>query len=189
MRIIDISRELLEAPRFPGDPAPELKSVSAMEAGKEYNLSVLSLCVHNGTHIDAPSHFIRNGLTAESVPLCKTVGEAEVVQASGYMDAETAEKLLAAHPERLLIKGRVSVGLEAAALFSAYLKLLGTEELTVGCEGETGDAHRLLLGAGVVLLENLDLSQVEPGKYFLSAAPLRVKGADGAPVRAILIKS
>lgn len=189
MEIVDISRELLAAPNFPGDPAPALTRVMAIEEGKQYNLSVLSLCVHNGTHIDAPAHFIKNGVTAESVPLSKTVGEAEVAEASGDIGRDTALCLTANAPKRLLIKGKISVGLDAAAVFARSLELLGTEELTVGREGEICDAHRMLLGAGVVLLENLDLSRAQPGKYTLVAAPLKIKGADGAPVRAILYKN
>jgi len=188
MRIIDISRELLSAPLFPGDPAPALEAVSVIGKGSEYNLSMLTMCVHNGTHLDAPAHFLQDGATAESIPLDKTIGEAEVVEAVGEIDAAKANSLLSDGVKRLFLKGRVMIRPDAAAVFSRSLDLLGTEELTVGRGDEIGEAHRTLLGAGVVILENLDLSAAEPGRYMLFAAPLKIKGADGAPVRAVLIQ-
>jgi hypothetical protein len=129
-----------------------------------------------------------NGLTAESVPLCKTVGEPKPVQASGYMDAETAEKLL--RPIRTVAyKGQgFRWGWKQASVFPAYLKLLGTEELTVGCEGETGDRNRLLLVRELCFLKIWICRRLNREIFSFSRAA-QVTGADGAPVRAILIKS
>lgn len=195
MKLYDISQELFSCVVFPGDPAPKREILSSMEAGALYNLTALSLCAHNGTHIDAPYHFIKEGKTVEELPLSKTVGWAYVTQESGLLSAEDAHRILedatSAHPEsakRILIGGKVTVTEEAARVFAnSKIDLLGNESQTVGPEDAPMQVHLTLLGADVVLLEGIRLGEVPTGVYLLSAAPISLAGSDGAPCRAILI--
>ena len=196
MKIYDISQELFSCAVFPGDPAPKREVLSSMENGALYNLTALSLCAHNGTHIDAPYHFIKDGKTVEQLPLSKTVGLAYVAQEDGLLSAADARRILAdaakAHPEaakRILIGGKVTVTEEAARVFAeAEIDLLGNESQTVGPEDAPMQVHLTLLSREVVLLEGLRLGDVPTGVYLLSAAPLLLAGSDGAPCRAVLIK-
>ena len=195
MKIYDISQELFSCVVFPGDPAPKREVLSSMKDGALYNLTALSLCAHNGTHIDAPYHFIQNGKTVEQLSLEKTVGWAYVTQESGILTAEDADRILArakeAHPgsyKRILIGGKATVCEEAASVFAAAgIDLVGNESQTVGPEGAPMKVHLTLLGAEVVLLEGIRLGGIPEGVYLLSAAPISLGGSDGAPCRAILI--
>ena len=196
MKIYDISQELFSCAVFPGDPAPKREVLSSMEDGALYNLTALSLCAHNGTHIDAPYHFIKDGKTVEQLPLSKTVGLAYVAQEDGLLSAADARRILAdaakAHPEaakRILIGGKVTVTEEAARVFAeAEIDLLGNESQTVGPEDAPMQVHLTLLSREIVLLEGIRLGDVPTGAYLLSAAPLSLAGSDGAPCRAVLIK-
>lgn len=195
MKIYDISQELFGCAVFPGDPAPMRQTLSSMEEGALYNLTALSLCAHNGTHIDAPYHFIKDGKTVEELPLSKTVGWAYVAQEEGLLFEEDVHRILAAakreSPEaakRILLGGKVTVTEEAARAFAdAGIDLLGNESQTVGPEDAPMQVHLILLSREVVLLEGIRLGGVPAGAYLLSAAPLSLAGSDGAPCRAILI--
>ena len=195
MNIYDISQELFSCVVFPGDPAPKREILSSMAEGALYNLTALSLCAHNGTHVDAPYHFIKDGKTVEQLPLAKTVGWAYVAQEEGVITAKIAGRILAkakeAHPEacqRILIGGKVTVTEEAARVFAeAKIDLIGNESQTVGPEDAPMQVHLILLGAEVILLEGIRLGGVPEGVYLLSAAPISLSGSDGAPCRAILI--
>ena len=195
MKIYDISQELFSCVVFPGDPAPKREVLCSMKDGALYNLTALSLCAHNGTHIDAPYHFIKDGKTVEELPLSKTVGMAYVSQENGPLVAEDAYRILkdaaSAHPDaakRILLGGKVTVTEQAARAFAkAGIDLLGNESQTVGPEDAPMQVHLTLLGADVVLLEGIRLENVPTGVYLLSAAPISLAGSDGAPCRAILI--
>ena len=195
MKIYDISQELFSCIVFPGDPAPTREVLSSMEEGAPYNLTALSLCAHNGTHIDAPYHFIQDGKTVEQLSLEKLVGWAYVTHESGILTAEDADRILAkaknSNPEsakRILIGGKATVSEEAASVFAkAEIDLIGNESQTVGPEDAPMQVHLTLLGAEVVLLEGIRLGGVPDGVYLLSAAPISLGGSDGAPCRAILI--
>ena len=195
MNIYDISQELFSCVVFPGDPAPKREILSSMAEGALYNLTALSLCAHNGTHVDAPYHFIKDGKTVEQLPLAQTVGWAYVAQEEGFITAKIAGRILAkakeAHPEacqRILIGGKVTVTEEAARVFAeAKIDLIGNESQTVGPEDAPMQVHLILLGAEVILLEGIRLGGVPEGVYLLSAAPISLSGSDGAPCRAILI--
>ena len=195
MKIYDISQELFSCVVFPGDPAPQREVLSSMEDGALYNLTALSLCAHNGTHIDAPYHFIKDGKTVEQLPLAKTVGWAYVAQEDGLLSAADARRILAdatsANPKaakRILLGGKVTVSEEAAHVFAeAEIDLLGNESQTVGPEDAPMQVHLTLLSREVVLLEGIRLGGVPEGVYLLSAAPLSLAGSDGAPCRATLL--
>ncbi len=195
MKIYDISQEVFSCKVYPDDPKPEKMTVKSMSDGEVYNLTALSMCAHNGTHIDAPFHFIENGKTVDKIDLCSLVGMAYVVEYSGILDGESAAKIIKkakeSNPEaakRILIKGDAEVSLEAAKTFAeAGILLLGNESQSVGPESSPMAVHLALLEKEIVLLEGICLSDVPEGVYLLSAAPLNLSGADGSPCRALLI--
>jgi len=195
MKIYDISQEVFGCRVYPGDPAPEKRVLNSMEKGDLYHLTAFSMCAHNGTHIDAPFHFLKNGKTVDAISLESVVGMAYVAEHHGVVSggdaANIMERAKAQNPEaakRILIKGPAEVSLEAARIFAcADILLLGNESQTVGPEDAPMAVHRLLLGSGVILLEGIRLEEVSDGVYFLNAAPLNLSGADGAPCRAVLI--
>ena len=192
MKIIDISQELLTARVYDGDPAPKIESLSNMENGDLYNLSTLSMCLHNGTHIDAPSHFIKGGKTVDEMPLDAFVGKCFVAEYEGKISVEDAAKILekaASHnaTERILLKGNLTVTEDAARVFAeSNVKLLGNEGQTIGPKDAPMAVHLILLEKEMVLLEGIVLTEAHEGVYFLSAAPLNIKGAEGSPCRAWL---
>lgn len=196
MKIYDISQEIFSCEVFSGDPSPKRDEICSMQNGDLYNLTAFSMCAHNGTHIDAPYHFLSEGKTVDSIDLNKLVGFAYVVSHNGEVYAddarkmlETAKKLNEDSSKKLLIKGDATVTLEAADVFAeAGIDLIGNESQTVGPIDAPMQVHLRLLGENVVLLEGIRLAEVPDGVYFLSAAPLNLGGADGAPVRAILIE-
>lgn len=194
MKLYDISQEVFGCAVYPGDPTPKKESLSRMEIGDLYNLTAFSMCAHNGTHVDAPYHFIEDGKTVEQIPLEKTVGLCFVAEWQGILDEENARQILRRaalavreSARRILLKGNVTVSAAAARVFAEDgVDLIGNESQTVGPEDVPMEVHKILLGADVVLLEGIRLSDVPGGVYFLSAAPLCLGGADGAPCRAIL---
>ena len=195
MKIYDISQEVFGCVVFGGDPAPQRKILCNMDQGDLFNLTEFSMCAHNGTHIDAPYHFINDGKTIDEIPLEKTVGYAYVAEHNGIVDAAVAHDILGRASEisldyskRILIKGKATVSLEAAEVFvAAGVWLVGNESQTVGPEKSPIPVHNLLLGAEVVLLEGVRLGHVPEGAYLLSATPLNLGGAEGSPCRAVLI--
>ena len=196
MKIYDISQEVFGCQVYPGDPAPAKEILQSMETGEVYNLTAFSMCAHNGTHIDAPFHFIKDGKTVDQVSLEAFVGMAYVAEHHGVVTGEDAAAILAKAKsrnseaaKRILLKGDVEVSLEAAQVFaSAGLVLLGNESQTVGPEDAPMAVHLALLGAGAILLEGIRLAEVPEGVYLLNAAPLNLSGADGAPCRAMLME-
>ncbi len=192
MKIYDISQELFTCAVFPGDPAPEKTLLSSICKGDKYNLTAFSMCAHNGTHIDAPSHFIDNGKTVDQVELYKLIGPAYVAEFNSIISANDAlnviNKASKDASKRILLKGNCTVSLEAALAFAdAGVLLIGNESQTVGPENAPMTVHMALLGAEVVLLEGIRLANVPEGEYLLNAAPLNLGGCDGAPCRAVLI--
>ena len=194
MKIIDISQELLSARVYEGDPTPKIDTVSDMKNGDLYNLSVLSMCLHNGTHIDAPRHFFERGKTVDEMPLEAFVGRCYVAEHQGYVTENDAKAILEKAlrenvAERILLKGDLTVTEEAAKEFAeAKIKLLGNESQSVGPENAPMTVHKILLSAEVVLLEGIVLNEAEEGVYLLFAAPLNIKGAEGSPCRAWLME-
>ncbi len=188
MKLIDITRELTKAPVYPGDPAPKLQPLSRMELGDSCNNTAISACLHNGTHMDAPRHFLPEGDAIPEVSLDACIGECTVVECDGLLLGDEAEKLLPYLKKRVLFKGSVQLTPSAAFVLSdAGLLLLGVESASVAPPEYTEEVHRQLLGTGMVLLEGLDLTDAKPNEvYLLMAAPVKIAEADGAPVRAVL---
>jgi len=196
MKIYDISQEVYNCKVFPGDPAPRREVLARIANGSVCNLTAFSMCAHNGTHVDAPFHFIRDGKTIDEVDLEAFVGLAYVAEHHGVVTGKDAETILekaakadVCAAERILIKGDAEVSADAAKVFAdAKLLLIGNESQTVGPEDAPMEVHQVLLGAGVILLEGIRLESVKEGVYLLNAAPLNLGGADGAPCRAILME-
>ena len=195
MKVYDISQEVFSCQIFPGDPSPERKFLSSMEKGDLCNLTAFSMCAHNGTHVDAPFHFIKGAKSIDAISLDTFVGLTYVAEHQGIVSRDDADKILEKaseqNPEaakRILIKGAAIVSSEAAKVFASKgIYLLGNESQTVGPEDAPMEVHLILLGADIVLLEGIRLAQVSEGVYYLSALPLNLSGADGSPCRAVLI--
>lgn len=190
MKIYDISQEVFSCAVYPGDPKPEKQTVYSTGAGDLYNLSFFAMCAHNGTHVDAPFHFLHDGKTVDQIDLSHFVGDCFVARHEGDVTAADAENILkkADGTERILIAGNATVTIEAAEVFAAGgIKLLGNEGQTVGPENAPMQVHLILLRREIALLEGVVLQGIPEGQYFLSAAPLNLGGADGAPCRAYLI--
>ena len=196
MLIFDISQEVFTCAVYPGDPAPAREVLASLNAGDVCNLTAFSMCAHNGTHIDAPYHFLHDGNTVDKIALERLIGYAYVTHFDGIITAEHIKKMLAdaqaANPEaakRILVGGRAELSQGAAeVLASAGVYLFGNESQTVGPEDAPMAVHKTLLGADVVLLEGVRLAHVPGGVYLLHAAPINLGGADGAPCRATLTK-
>jgi arylformamidase len=205
-RIFDVTVPLSpDVPTFPGDPVFERRPVQRLEDGDACNLSRLSLGAHAGTHVDAPYHFLADGVTVDQLPLDVLMGAARVVAIPAERDCVDAKDLppeTLAGATRILLKTRNSgllrrrefhedfVYLTAAAahtLVAAGVRLVGVDYLSVEKFGSADfPVHHALLAAGVVVVEGLDLTDVGAGDYDLACLPLRIAGGDGAPVRAVL---
>lgn len=196
MKIYDISQEVFACKVYPGDPEPRKEPLARISEGNLCNLTAFSMCAHNGTHVDAPYHFIDTGKTVDEIPLESYIGMAYVAEHEGGVTSEDAQTILRKArlcvsdcENRILIKGNAEVSLEAAEVFAkAKILLLGNESQTVGPESAPMAVHKVLLGQDIVLLEGICLHDVPEGAYLLNAAPLNLSGFDGAPCRAVLIK-
>ena len=192
--IIDISQELFSCRVYPGDPAPRRDVLSSIGDGADYNLTAFSMCAHNGTHVDAPCHFIPDGESIDRLPLERFVGPCWVSEHEGTVTGQDAAAILekarrGGAARRILIAGRATVSEAAAQVFAEQgVWLVGNESQTVGPEEAPKRVHEILLSRGVVLLEGLVLGNVAEGRYTLHAAPLKLGGSDGAPCRAYLIR-
>ena len=189
---------------FPGDPVFRLTATHRIRDGQPYNVSQVVLGTHAGTHVDAPWHFLDEGAKVDELPLEILMGKARVVAVAAREAVERGqlEELDLRDDLRLLIKTRnsgtlrqgsfredfVHLSVDAASYLAQIgIKLVGWDYLSVEKFGSRDyAAHHALLGAGVVLVEGLDLSQVEPGEYDLFCLPLKLEGADGSPARVVL---
>jgi arylformamidase len=190
-----------DMPIYDGNPGVELERVSSIANGDPANLSKLTMGAHTGTHVDAPLHFIDGAPGAEGILLDALVGPAVVVDATGVEALGQAELEGLGIPEgaeRVLLKTRNSElwartdftrdflrldGSGARFVVERGIRTIGIDYLSIGDR----EAHRELLGAGVVPVEGLDLRKIEPGPYTLFCLPLDVVGSDGGPARAVLL--
>jgi arylformamidase len=203
--IIDISLPIAPGmPTWPGDPGPELRPLTTLEIDG-VQVSQLVMGTHTGTHLDAPRHFIPGGRTIDQLDLGALVGLCrviEVVSVDKHLSRADLRRFGLQPGERVLLKTRNSRR-PAAQTFAADFAALEPSAadylcergvLLVGIDGPSIDAwnasafpcHKRLLGATILLMENLVLQDVRPGNYGLIAVPLNIAGADGCPVRALL---
>jgi arylformamidase len=209
MSIYDISLPISKSMVvWPGDPAVRITQTSHLDRGDVATVSRLEMGAHTGTHVDAPAHFIKDGSGVDALNLDALVGLAlvtEVREASVLTADIMAELAIPLGTERVLFhtrnsdlweqgkrdfdKGFVAISEDGARwLVERGIKLVGVDYLSVGRFDSPVPTHRLLLEAGVTVVEGLDLSEVRPGMYQLICLPLKIVGADGAPARAILIE-
>ena len=193
--------------RWPDNPPVEIERTLDVERGDVATVSRLSMGSHTGTHMDAPLHFVRGGDGLDRMPLDATVGPARVIGIEDPVSVkrEELEPYGIGRGECVLFKTRNSARRwwaedfmedfvyvsEGAALYLAELgvRTVGVDYLSVGGFLQDGvETHQALLGAGIWVIEGLDLSQIEPGEYELICLPLKVEDGDGAPARAILRK-
>lgn len=187
--IYDITKELFSVEVYPGDPKPEKKSWYSIVNGDACNLTEMKIGSHTGTHIDAPSHFVLNGKGVSEISLDKLVGRCQVIEWNGVIDDTFFGKKYNPEIKKVLLKGDVKIDIEAAKKITKLgFDLIGVEASTVGAPDKQKEVHRILLENEVVILENIDLSQINEGKFLLSALPLKMNGIDGSPVRAILME-
>lgn len=206
MRIYDITAPLSPSlPVYPGDPEVTITPVAQLQWGDVANVSRLVLSSHTGTHLDAPRHFFAEGLTIDGLDLHLLVGPARVCafpHTTTHLTADDLRPLGLAGTPRLLLKTSNSALWEKPGFQAHYValtesaahllvemgvRLVGIDYLSIDAfERQDFPVHRTLLGAGVLILEGLDLRTVPPGDYELLALPLLLQHGDGAPVRAIL---
>ncbi len=201
MELIDVTVPIREGMvTYPGDPTVTTELASAIGRGDVVNLTRLDFGVHSGTHVDAPVHFLDDGHGVDAWPLDALVGPAAVVEArsvTGVLDREALHRIGLPDSPRLLFRTTNSelwasdtfaddfvhfVKSGADVLVERGVRLVGIDYLSIGDE----DAHKVLLGAGIVAVEGLDLREAEPGAYELLCLPMKIAGSDGAPARVLL---
>ncbi len=190
MKIIDISKDILNCEIYGNDPAPELFTCGDEEFG--FRTTGIKACLHTGTHIDAPLHCIEHGKAIDKLYLDLFVGECTVKAFfENVMTGEDAENYLPKGVKRIFIKGYGETRLDrsaAYALSAMGVEVIGIDSATIGTDADDYEVHRQLLLNGIVIIEGLDLSNVQSGEYKYSALPLRISGAEASPCRAVLFK-
>lgn len=188
MKYFDISKELFSTSVYPGDPVPKKQPFFEIKKGDGCNLTVITMGSHNGTHLDAPKHFCEGKGGVDTIPLEKCMGNCKVAEIHGEITGEHMKSLLEDGTKKLLLKGDILLTPQAAQVAAdEKIHLIGVESQTVGAgEGQTL-VHQILLGSEVVILEGLVLEEVDSGRYFLAAQPLKWEDVDGSPVRPVLI--
>lgn len=189
--IIDISKDLLTSEVYPGDPQPEVSVFSAIARGDGCNMAKIASTLHCGTHVDAPLHFINGGNSIGAAELDSFIGECTVIDVPpGRITGQYADEHFPRGAKRILLRsGGMAYFDKTGAEETAFLgyKLVGTDSMSIGGAEDEISPHRALLGENVAVLENLNLENVKPGKYFLFAPPVKIAGVDAAPARAVLI--
>lgn len=202
---IDISLPIRSGmPVWPGDLPVRVDQTMSLERGDPFNLTECHFTAHTGTHLDAPRHFLAAGAAIDALPLDAVLGPCRVVRIHDPVAVRPAElPAFLQAGERILFQTRnsfrnihlhefvedfVYVSKEAATfLAAARVQTVGIDYLSVGgFHHDLVETHLVLLGAGIWVIEGLDLSAVEPGEYELACLPLKLVGADGAPARAAL---
>jgi arylformamidase len=213
MHIYDVTIPISERmPVWPGEQRVRIEAMARIERGDQVNASRVNISCHTGTHVDAPYRYIQKGLTADKLPLSLLIGPAFVVEVDG-LEGNTiqvydlAKLHLPAGTKRLLLKTSNSdfwqcgysdferdfvhlAPKTAEWLVKRKIGLIGMDYLSVEAFGtRERRVHHALLGAGVVILEGLDLSRVPPGPCQLVCLPLKIEKGDAAPARVLLIRS
>jgi arylformamidase len=208
MKLIDVSVPLdAQLPTYPHNTPFTLEPIKRIARGDSSNVSTLHMSAHTGTHVDAPRHFFDEGPGTESLSLELLIGRARVIEVTSRAGVAAADldAIDFSDDIRVLIKTANSrlwgapefhedyTGvLESGAkhLVEHGIKVVGVDYLSVEKFHNPGaPAHHLLLGAGTIVIEGLDLRGVEPGVYEMFCLPLRVVGSDGAPARVVLRRS
>jgi len=208
LKLIDVSVPLdSRLATYPGNAPVDLEAVKRLARGDSSNVSAVRMSVHAGTHVDAPRHFFDHGGDVETLPLDLLCGRARVIEVSSRtaITVDDLARVNLSEDVRLLIKTHNSrlwgdaafhpdyVGVSEAAakhLVDRGIKVLGVDYLSVEPFKTPGaPTHHILLGAGTIVIEGLNLRDVEPGMYEMYCLPLRLVGSDGAPARVVLRRS
>lgn len=209
MRTYDITLTISsEMVVWPGDPPVELFSTARIADGGEANVSRIHMGVHTGTHVDAPFHFLDGEKTVDELDIDMLTGRVYVLHLPDEIDLITKEVIensnIPPRTKRVLFKTRnskhwignhtkfdeefVALAHEAAELLiKRGVKLVGVDYLSVAPFTDTVPTHITLLEAGIIIVEGLNLSEVQQGRYTMYCLPLKIGGVDGAPARAILV--
>ncbi len=205
MKLIDVSVPLdADLPTYPGNSPFSLEPVKRIAEGGTSNVSTIHMSAHTGTHVDAPRHFFDDRPGIEALPLELLIGRVRVIDVASRrgIGAEELAGVDLASDLRVLFRTHNSTFWGSAAFHPEYVgitasgaqhlvdhgvKLVGVDYLSVEAFRTPGaPAHHVLLGAGTVVIEGLNLRDVDPGHYDMFCLPLRVVGSDGAPARVIL---
>lgn len=191
MIIHDISRDTINTPVYDGDPETRAERIKSIENGDGYNLTEISMSVHSGTHIDAPLHFYDEGSSIDNIRLNTFFGKCTVISVSGILTGEDMERLLPYCKRRVLFHGEGKTFISHSAaivLAESRVVLVGTDAQSIAPSFDEERTHRELARAGIVILENLNLSAIYDGEYDLCAFPIKLGGLEAAPCRAIILE-
>ncbi|MEK7269898.1 MAG: cyclase family protein [Planctomycetota bacterium] len=206
MKILDVTVPFRPGMFFyPGEVPFEIRKKASFATGQTWNGSIFSTSCHNGTHLDAPYHYFDKGKRLDDLDLASLMGPCDVVEVKAKASIEAADipKRLLRKGARILFKTRNSplmrkkefrqdytyvAASAATTLAKAKVALVGVDYLSAEQFGITEDpAHKTILGAGIPLLEGVDLSKAKPGRYEIVCAPMHIAEADAAPARVWLI--
>lgn len=207
MKIIDISIDIKpDMIKWPSDPDIQFENILSIENGNDFNFHGISLSTHTGTHIDAPRHFYKDGITVDKINPEVLIGKVLVVEISD--DKKISKTYLTEidlnNYSRIIFKTKnsdilfknndfehsyVYLDIDAAKyLVDSGINVIGTDYLSVDKFNSSNyEVHKYLAKNNIIILETLDLSTVKPGEYFLFAMPLKLKGLDASPSRIVLI--
>lgn len=191
MIIYDISKDAITTPVYEGDPETKVIKHMSLEAGDSCNLSEVSMCVHSGTHIDAPLHFVEDGNSIDNIRLSTFYGKATVVTVDGILTGADMDRILPNCKRRVIFKGNGKAFLSHSAalvLAESNVVLVGTDACSIAADYDEIRPHAELARAGILVLENLNLSEISDGEYELCAFPIKLCGLEAAPCRAILFE-
>lgn len=191
MIIHDISRDTINTPVYDGDPETRAQRIKSIENGDGYNLTEISMSVHSGTHIDAPLHFYDEGSSIDNIRLNTFFGKCTVISVSGILTGEDMERLLPYCKRRVLFHGEGKTFISHSAaivLAESRVVLVGTDAQSIAPSFDEERTHRELARAGIMILENLNLSAIDDGEYDLCAFPIKLGGLEAAPCRAIILE-
>ena len=205
MAIFDVSLTLKTGMlTYPGDPSFSIEHGFSINNGDGFNLSLLSLTTHTGTHIDAPAHYLDGGRTIELAPLNILIGPGVVLDLRGVniIDRRVLENSALADEKRVFLKTDNSLKIRepevrsdytyiedtgAALLIERGVKLVGIDYLSVDrIDDEDAPAHRILLSSDVFIVEGLNLFDAPIGACQIYCLPLKIEGGDGAPARVLI---
>lgn len=205
---IDISFPYYEGMTiYPNNPQYVCQKVSDMQNGDSCNVSRITLGTHTGTHIDAPAHFVQDGMTIDRLPLERINGKVKVLRINEeVITKECLEKYEIERDDILIFRTSNSDVFEGTRVLDAYVtldyegaqylvdkkvRMIGIDYMTIERPGDLREpeksVHTIILGNGIPVLETLDLRDVEEGEYTLMCLPLKLQGSDGSPVRAVLV--
>ena len=192
MKIIDISRIVQDAPLYPGSSPVKVEKISDMQKGAHANVSMITTGSHIGTHADSFSHFVKESTVG--------IDKMELTHYYGHCRVITVPEKTMITPEilngkidnceRLVIHGNEFSYLtkEAAQyIVDKAVITIVTDAMSIAPPDNEAEIHALILGSGIAIVENVDLTGVEDGDYTLCAFPIKYGNCDGAPVRAVLL--